>query len=260
MGFPTQPDFNIFYEEYGDELLTKDEYQLIFNSMDRKDYTKEYPQFDRYIDLERIKKEIAKEKKKRNDDTELKDIILKTYIDGTPPYNFYTYTFDIPVFRDESFREFYKQYKCSRYRLSPNDVIVLYNAYNEFKNKNFNVSYMIKDIERMKFSPNVALDNICISKITETMPPRYKYQYTLKPPIKQHETFDIFYRNNSCLLKDCNLTLNEIELIWKTGEFNKIKDKIIRTKHFNGNKILKNIILTGITESHPPHNIYKYVF
>ena len=83
--------------------------------MDKKDYSTEYPHFDRYMDLKRIKKEILEKKEKMDRDIpqtgmvpKLKEIVLETYINGYPPYNLYTYNFDIPIFRDETFRGFYE--------------------------------------------------------------------------------------------------------------------------------------------------------
>ena len=56
--------FNYFHEKYGDGKLTKGEYKLIYESMDKKKYSNEFPNLDRYIDLKRIKTEILAEKKK----------------------------------------------------------------------------------------------------------------------------------------------------------------------------------------------------
>jgi hypothetical protein len=99
-------EFEAFYDAFGDDLITKAEYKLIYDEMDKKDYSTEYPQFDRYMDLKRIKKEILE--KKNGKTIELKEIILETFIDGYPPYNIYTYNFDIPVFRGDIFRSFHR--------------------------------------------------------------------------------------------------------------------------------------------------------
>ena len=260
-------EFEAFFNAFGDDLLSKEEYRLIFNEMDKKDYSIEHPQFDRYMDLKRIKEEIFEKKEKLNEKTEVKEIILETFIDGYPPYNLYTYNFNIPVFRDETFRSFYEQYRNSANRLSIRDFEIIYDAYNEFKDRDFHVPTMIKKISKAKKNRYYRLEKIYVSAVTEI----YKYGFTFRFPKKESETFSVFLRNNEPNLKEIGLTTGEIQVIWltsrktieknsKNNEFHKIKDKIIRLKRMNGNKILKHIMIIGITESIPSYNLYKYVF
>jgi len=253
-------EFEAFYDVFGDDLLTKSEYKLIYDEMDKKDYSTEYPQFDRYMDLKRIKKEILEKKEKMNA-SELKEIILETYIDGYPPYNIYTYNFDIPILRDEIFRGFYEQYRDSSNRLSLRDYEVIYNAhkeFNEYGENNFHIQRMIDKIVKAKKDQYHRLKRIFLARIIETLPEIYEYDFIMRFPKKEPETFMVFLRNNEHDLKETGLSVGEIQVIWLvasgTGykdEFNKIKERVIRLKQTNGNKTLKHILITGITESIP---------
>lgn len=100
--------FNYFYEKYGDKKLTKEEYKLIYESMDKKNYSDEYPNLDRYIDLKRIKTEILAEKNKFKNNFKLKSIKLEIDLDCYPPYNLYKYEFNK---NKQNFEEFINSIK-----------------------------------------------------------------------------------------------------------------------------------------------------
>ena len=74
-------NFDDFYKKNCDRKLSKNEYKLIYESMDKKDYSNEYPKLDRYIDLERIKIEILEEKKKFKNNPKLTSIKLDIDLD-----------------------------------------------------------------------------------------------------------------------------------------------------------------------------------
>lgn len=95
--------FKYFYEKYGDEKLTIEEYKLIYESMDKKNYSNEYATLDRYIDLKRIKTEILAEKKNLKNNSKLKSMKLEIDLDCYPPYNIYKYEFNE---KKQNFKDF----------------------------------------------------------------------------------------------------------------------------------------------------------
>jgi hypothetical protein len=80
--------FSVFYEKYGNNQFTKDEYRLIYNVLIE---SYKISKTDIYTDLNRIKKEIQQEKIINN--SELENITFLTNIDSIPPYNLYKYEF-----------------------------------------------------------------------------------------------------------------------------------------------------------------------
>lgn len=86
--------FYNFYDKYckNDHTMTENEYKIIYKALDRTDYTKRFPNEDRYIDLSNVVKKIHHLKSK-NGGRELVAIKLLRVTESYPPHRIYDYYF-----------------------------------------------------------------------------------------------------------------------------------------------------------------------
>ena len=75
----------------GFELLSEDELSVITTKMDRTDYRK-YGKYPRYLDLERICKEVI-DKKKKYPKWKFTSLARRGQYDTLPPHTFYSYEY-----------------------------------------------------------------------------------------------------------------------------------------------------------------------
>ena len=86
--------FYNFYDKYckNDHTMTENEYKIVYKALDRTDYTKRFPNEDRYIDLSNVVKKIHYLKSK-NGGRELVAIKLLRVTESYPPHRVYDYYF-----------------------------------------------------------------------------------------------------------------------------------------------------------------------
>ena len=80
--------FELFYKKYSDRRFNKSEIQIIYNAMDKTDYSAIVQQ--RYMDYDRIKNEIIKI---RNQNQHLSGMRISHVLESYPPQTFYKYSF-----------------------------------------------------------------------------------------------------------------------------------------------------------------------
>ena len=185
-------DCKSFDDLYSIIELSEKELNIVYNNMDKYDYSKVYTLYNRYLDFNRIISEIKKNKR-GNGNKELLDMKLYDKDDDClPPINYYKYIFTEEDYKEEernTFEYFYNNYCQGESRLTKDEFRIIYDnmdksnmywsklkrpSYNDYETMKKNILY------KKKNNGNKELKDINLVNVTDSYYPRNIYEYIFK--------------------------------------------------------------------------------
>jgi hypothetical protein len=172
--------------------LSEDKLVIIYNNMDKYNYSKVHTLYNRYLDFNRIVGEIKKNKKINGNKKLLDMKLYDTDDDCLPPINYYKYIFTKEDYKEEcrnTFEYFYDNYCQGENRLTKDEFKIIYdnmdksNMYwSKLKKPNYNDYKSMKKIilYKKKTNGNKELKDINLVNVTDSYYPRNIYEYVFK--------------------------------------------------------------------------------
>lgn len=172
--------------------LDEDELKIVYDGMDKNDYSGEHVLYDKYLDFNRIVNEIKKQKKHNGGKKLLSIEIIEKEDDFLPPINYYKYTFTQDEFDEKmrnTFEYFFYNYCQGENKLTKNEFKIIYdnmdrsniywskfkkNKYNDFDSMKRTIFYLKKK------NGNKELKDIILVKVTDAPLPKNIYKYLFK--------------------------------------------------------------------------------
>lgn len=186
--------FNIksYKDLYSIIELSENELNIIYNNMDKYNYSEVYTLYDRYLDFNRITNEIKKNKRLNGNKKLLDMKLYDTENDCLPPINYYKYIFTEDDYKEESkntFEYFYNNYCQGENRLTKDEFKIIYDNmdksnmfWSNLKKPNYNDYFFMKKIilYKKKQNGNKKLKDISLVDVTDSYYPRNIYKYVFK--------------------------------------------------------------------------------
>jgi hypothetical protein len=185
-------DCNNMKDIYSITELNNKELKLIYNEMDKFDYSKEHMLYGRYLDFNRIVGEIKRNKKHNGNKRLLAIELIESDNEHLPPINYYKYTFTQNEYDEkmkDTFEYFLYNYCRGENRLSKNEFKLIYDKmdrsniywsklkksrYNDFESMKKKILYFKKK------NGNKELKDIVLIRVTDSYCPKNVYRYVFQ--------------------------------------------------------------------------------